>query len=127
MDAADTIVLVDRAKVERMVENLVVNAVRHTPRGSRVEVRCACTPDHLVIEVEDDGAGIPAQLRDTVFDMFAKGDSGRARAEGTGVGLALVREFAQLMNGSVELDQGELGGTLVRLAIPQAPPDGGAA
>ena len=111
-------VWVDRAKVERMVENLVTNAVRHTARGTRVEVRGVCAAGHTVIEVEDDGPGIPADLRDAVFDMFAKGSTGRARAEGTGVGLALVREFAELMGGTAELECGALSGALMRVTIP---------
>ena len=123
VDAPDDVVWVDRAKVERMVENLVVNAVRHTPRGSRVEIRARSTDGHVVIEVEDDGAGIPAEVRDSVFEMFAKGTTGRARAEGTGVGLALVREFATLMGGTAMLCEGRLGGTLLRLVLPDDPRD----
>lgn len=112
-------VWLDRTKVERIVENLVANAVRYTPHDARIEVRAEVDDGRIVLEVEDDGPGIPEELRETAFDMFVKGSSETARTSGTGVGLALVREFAQLLGGSAEIGSGTMGGTLVRVTLRQ--------
>jgi PAS domain S-box-containing protein len=121
--APDTTVRLDVPKVERIIENLVANAARHTPQGTRVEIRITCEPREVTIEVEDDGPGIPEEFRAVAFDMFVRGDSGHARDAGTGVGLALVREFAELLGGSVELVDGRLGGALFRVRLPlEGPP-----
>jgi PAS domain S-box-containing protein len=125
MDVPDLEVLLDAAKVERIIENLVANAARHTPSGTRVEVRIAVEGDQVTIEVEDDGPGISDEFGAVAFDMFAKGGSDRARAQGTGVGLALVREFAALLGGSAELGDGQLGGALFRVTLPLVSPSAG--
>lgn len=117
LDVQDATCRLDRPKVERIIENLALNAVRHTPPGTLVRISAKQTDD-LVLRVEDDGPGVSADVRDRVFDMFAKGESPEARAAGTGVGLALVREFAELMGGSVELTTSELGGAAFEVRIP---------
>ncbi len=117
LDVDDVSCRLDRPKVERIIENLAANATRHTPPGTTVRIR-AHQPDDVVLLVEDDGPGVPEDIRDRVFDMFAKGESPEARAAGTGVGLALVREFVDLMGGTIELTTSELGGAAFEVRIP---------
>ncbi len=117
LDVEDVTCQLDRPKVERIIENLALNATRHTPPGTVVRVT-AQRPDDLVLRVEDDGPGISDDLRDRVFDMFSKGESPEARAAGTGVGLALVHEFVELMDGTIELTTSPLGGAAFEVRIP---------
>lgn len=76
-----------------LLNNLIDNALRYTPRGGRVTVRVSGQPDAALLEVEDSGPGIPAQERERVFDRFYRVLG--AQAEGSGLGLAIVREIAQ--------------------------------
>ncbi|ANN66416.1 sensor histidine kinase [Bordetella bronchialis] len=84
-----------------LLNNLVDNALRYTPRGGRVTVRVRALPDAALLEVEDSGPGIPPHERERVFDRFYRvlGTS----AEGSGLGLAIVREIAQKHDALVEL------------------------
>jgi len=95
-----------------LARNLVDNAVRHTPRGSRVEVRVA-HDGAPVLQVDDAGPGIPADERERVFDRFyRRADGGEG---GSGLGLAIVRSIAQRHGGTVLLTQSPLGGLRVQV------------
>ena len=91
---------VDPPKVERIVENLLANAARHTPPGTPVWVRVQEHGNGALLVVEDAGPGVPDQLRETIFQPFRQGPRPASHAPGLGVGLALVRVFAQLHGGS---------------------------
>ncbi len=100
VDARSLVLSVDAAKVERIVENLVSNAARHTPSGTRVWVRVEEGEGGALIVVEDAGPGVPEDLREAVFEPFRQGPGGTdAFAPGVGVGLALVARFAELHGG----------------------------
>ena len=109
-------------ELHRMVLNLLDNAVRHTPPGARVELRLSRSGDDAVVEVADDGPGIPAGLRDQVFDRFVRGDgpADTAVGGGSGLGLAIVRAVATSHGGSVEVTESEGGGALFRIRLPLA-------
>ncbi len=108
-------VRVDLDRVLQAVLNLVVNARRHTPPGTRVEVRLRSVGGVLEAAVTDDGPGIPQPLRDRVFEPFARGGQGS-----TGLGLAVVRAVVDAHGGDVDLETG-VGGTTVRLTFGPAP------
>jgi signal transduction histidine kinase len=91
---------VDPPKVERIVENLLANAARHTPPGTPVWVRLQPNGNGALLVVEDAGPGVPDQLRETIFQPFRQGPRPASHAPGLGVGLALVRVFAQLHGGN---------------------------
>jgi PAS domain S-box-containing protein len=91
---------VDPPKVERIVENLLANAARHTPAGTPVWVRVKPHGKGALLIVDDAGPGVPAALRETIFEPFRQGPRPASHAPGLGVGLALVRVFAQLHGGS---------------------------
>jgi two-component system OmpR family sensor kinase/two-component system sensor histidine kinase QseC len=110
------------AALKVLARNLVDNAVRYAPPGSRVEIRVLEEPDGAaVLQVDDAGPGIPAQERERVFDRFyrhAAGDEG-----GTGLGLAIVRGVAERHGAQVSLDDSALGGLQVRVRFaPSVPP-----
>jgi hypothetical protein len=77
-------IAVDAPKVERIVENLVVNAARHTPAGTTIWVRVEPRRDGALLVVEDEGPGVPAQLREQVFQPFRKGRNVADHAPGSG-------------------------------------------
>ena len=88
---------VDPSKVERVIENLLVNAARYTPPGTAVLVQVTARPDGIVLVVEDDGPGIPDELKDVLFEPFRQGEDSSGR--GVGIGLSLVQRFAELHGG----------------------------
>jgi signal transduction histidine kinase len=107
-------VRVERQDLDEMLGNLVENAAKYG--GGRVFVTVRTTPECVEIEVEDDGAGIPAAERASIFDRGARLDTGKP---GTGLGLAIVRDVAHIYGGSIALEESEdLGGLLARLKLP---------
>jgi signal transduction histidine kinase len=110
-------------ELHRLVLNLLDNAAHHTPPGSRVELRLAERDGEAVVEVADDGPGIPAAMRTQIFDRFVRseGPSDTAAGSGTGLGLAIVTAVAASHGGTVEALESELGGALFRARIPLAP------
>jgi signal transduction histidine kinase len=111
-----------RDELHRMVLNLLDNAIRHTPRGSRVELRLREDKSDAVVEVADDGPGIPESMRTEVFDRFVRGrgPADTARGTGTGLGLAIVSAVADSHGGSVEAAASKSGGALFVARIPLA-------
>jgi signal transduction histidine kinase len=116
VSADEVLVDVDRAKVERVLENLLVNAGRHTPPGTPIHVRMIASSDGVVLEVEDEGPGVPETLRDVVFDPFRQGAGSGGR--GVGIGLSLVRRFAQLHGGDAEVADRPGGGARFVVTLP---------
>lgn len=111
---------VDASQIERVVENLLINAVRHTPAGTSIEANCARGDDGVVITVSDDGPGVPAELRPTIFDPFVQSESSIDAGRGTGIGLSLVAKFTELHGGHVSVDESDAGGAAFRVYLPDA-------
>ena len=121
LDLAPSIVTVDAPKLERIVENLVVNTVRHTPPGCHVWVRVAPTDGGVTVTVEDDGPGVPPELRDAVFEPFRQGPTASPHSPGTGIGLSLVARFAELHGGRAWVEERPGGGASFRVYLPSGP------
>jgi PAS domain S-box-containing protein len=115
--ARPVVVPVDAPKVERMIENLLVNAVRHTPRGCRLWVRVAPHEGGALITVEDDGPGVPEELKEVIFQAFRKGTPGDD-TPGSGIGLSLVARFAELHGGRAWVEDRTGGGASFRVFLP---------
>jgi signal transduction histidine kinase len=105
-------------ELHRLTLNLVQNAIVHTPPGTSVEVGVRRSGHDAVIDVADDGPGIPPALREQVFDRFVRGDGDRAGGAGSGLGLSIVRAVAESHGGRVELCRGDAGGTRFVVRIP---------
>ena len=122
VDAPSTIVNLDAAKVERIVENLIANTVRHTPIDTAVWVRAGATEDGVVIVVEDAGPGIPDAIRETIFEPFQQGPGSAEHSPGVGVGLTLVQRFAELHGGRAWVEERDGGGASFHVYLADAPP-----
>jgi signal transduction histidine kinase len=109
-------------ELHRMVLNLLDNAGRHTSAGSRIELRLRADRGDAVVEVADDGPGVPAALRTQIFDRFVRGEgpADTAVGAGSGLGLAIVAAVAASHGGAVEVAESEMGGALFRVRIPLA-------
>ena len=118
VEAPPLVAAVDAAKVERILENLLTNAVRHTAAGTAVWVRVAPGDGGVLLAVEDAGPGVPAALREAVFQPFRRGPSASPHAPGSGVGLALVAGFAALHGGRAWVAERRGGGASFRVALP---------
>jgi len=109
----------DQEKLEKALINLLFNAVKFTPAGGSVTLRTVLNKHELWFEVRDTGVGISAKNLPFIFDRFWQADSSVTRKHpGTGLGLALVKEMAEKMNGSVEAESVLGKGTTVRMRLP---------
>jgi len=128
----------DAGKVELVLNNLISNALKFTPQGGRVELRIengewrkapfSILNSQFSIKIEDSGIGIPPGALGKIFDRFYQVDSSNTRAgEGTGIGLALSKELAELMGGGIAVESEEGKGSVFTfwLPVPSSPPGSG--
>jgi two-component system OmpR family sensor kinase len=107
-------------ELHRMIRNLLENAVRHTPERATVELTGRRDGDEALLEVLDDGPGIPAGIEEQVFDRFVRGDgpADTVGGGGSGLGLAIVRAVAQSHGGSVNAGKSAYGGARFSVRLP---------
>ncbi|GIJ51493.1 two-component sensor histidine kinase [Virgisporangium aliadipatigenens] len=117
--APDETVYADRERLTQVLVNLLDNAVRHSPAGGRVDVRAYTKARDSVIEVADEGPGIPVEERLRVFERFTRGQ--RATGGGTGLGLAIAYWVVELHGGSIGVVDSARG-CVIRVTLPPAPP-----
>jgi PAS domain S-box-containing protein len=112
----------DPDRVQQIVWNLLMNAIKFTPKGGRIQVTLQRVNSHLEIVVSDTGVGINRELLPFIFDRFRQGDSGSTRTQGgLGIGLALVRHLTELHGGTVTGESaGEGQGATFRVRLPLA-------
>jgi signal transduction histidine kinase len=106
-------------QLQRVLFNLLRNAIRHTPPDGSVTVRTSVDPEHVEIEVADTGEGIPAADRDRVFQPFVQGTDPSRRHGGSGLGLAISRAIVEAHGGRIWLADADRG-TRVRVQLPAA-------
>ncbi len=109
----------DRALIERVIDNLVGNALKYSPPPSPITISVRQDAREALLQVEDRGPGISAGERQHIFDRFFRGSSA-AGTQGLGLGLSLVSEVATWHGGSVSVEAASGGGSLFRLTLPLA-------
>lgn len=105
----------DAGLTERILWNLLTNAVFHAPADTPVTLCASCVDGQVLIHVEDAGPGIPPSMREDLFEPFIRGPGD---GTGTGVGLFLVRQFARVQGGDAWIDERPGGGTAVHVRLP---------
>ncbi len=108
---------IDESMVVRIVENLLVNAVKHTPPSATIWVGARRVEQGVILRVEDDGPGVAADERDRLFEPFERGERS-APSPGLGVGLSLVARFADAHGGRAWVEDREGGGASFRVLFP---------
>ena len=106
--------VVDEEKLVSVVSNLVANAIRHAPVGGLVRCSLSTAPGQLVLQVADDGSGVPAEQRASIFERYRRD----AQAGGTGLGLAIVGEIVSLHGGTIAVGDAPEGGALFTVELP---------
>ena len=116
LELADDLPLldVDPIRMREVLANLVANALRYVGTGGTVRIGGRSTAEGIVLEVIDDGPGIPADLLPTVFDRFAKSPDSR----GSGLGLAIARAIVEAHGGRIAAESPPNGGTTIRIVLP---------
>lgn len=116
---------VDSEKLQRILLNLLSNAFKFTPAGGNIELRLQEKAGEAIVELEDNGPGVPANMREAIFERFRQVEgSAQRRFGGTGLGLAIAKEFAQLHGGSVDEKDSSGGGALFTVRLPIKAPAG---
>ncbi len=116
-----SLVLGDIRLVERVLENLIINALRHTPEGGTVSLILNPADDYMNVQVLDTGSGIPEEALPHIFDRFYKGDSKEDEAEavpGFGLGLAIAKRIMDLHGSDIEVDSELHEGTCFTFSFP---------
>jgi two-component system, OmpR family, sensor kinase len=117
----DAVALADLERISHAIRNLVANAIDFSPPGGTVRLSTSATDGHALLDVTDEGPGIPATLRDRVFNRFFRADPSRTRdTGGRGLGLAIVREVVVAHEGSITVEPNQPRGCRFRMRLPAA-------
>ncbi len=115
----DVTLVADRGKVRLILENLLSNAVKYSPKGGAIHMSANQVDDSLVLDVADNGPGIPDEDRAHIFEAFYTGRAAKGGSlKGTGIGLSVVLEFVNAHGGSVQIVDGEYPGAHFRITMP---------
>ena len=120
--------IADGPRIRQILDNLLSNAERHTPLDAAVRVRIGSDDADAVLEVQDDGPGIPGEDADRVFERFFRADPSRSRdSGGSGLGLSIVAALADAHGGRASYERAPSGGARFIVRVPRTGPDGAAA
>lgn len=113
----------DGEKLQRVLLNLLSNAFKFIQDNGRIAVRLSTTEDQALIEIQDNGPGVPVSMRKRVFERFVQVENSINRhRSGTGLGLAIVKDFVDLLGGKIILEESPGGGALFKINLPLKAP-----
>ncbi len=121
IQAAQTeiVVVADPTRIEQILNNLLSNAIRHTPEGGEISVKISTDAENVFVEVRDSGEGIPSGELKKIFDRFYRAQPSRSRGEGgSGLGLAIARQLALAHGGDLTAANHPQGGAVFTLRLP---------
>jgi signal transduction histidine kinase len=123
-DDVQTIARIDASKFERVLDNLISNAVKYTANGGQVAVRKLDERTQVVIEIEDSGYGIPKDALKRIFEPFYRvGDEMHQEQEGTGLGLAVTKTIIDQHQGELYVESQVGQGSIFTIVLPKTPTD----
>jgi two-component system, NtrC family, sensor histidine kinase GlrK len=115
----DVILVADRGKIRLILENLMSNAVKYSPKGGTIHLQARAAGNELILDVADSGPGIPVEDRGHIFEAFYTGRAAKSTAvKGTGIGLSVVLEFVAAHGGTVQIIDGQFPGAHFRITMP---------
>jgi two-component system phosphate regulon sensor histidine kinase PhoR len=121
-DGAAAVAWADEEAIGQILDNLVDNALKYTPEGGTIRVRCQPEDGQVCLEVEDTGIGIPERDLPRIFERFYRVDKARSRElGGTGLGLSIVKHLVQAMHGTVRASSVYGRGSTFHVRLPRAP------
>jgi signal transduction histidine kinase len=113
------LVVADIALIERVLDNLVANALQHTPRGGQIALRLQVRPESIRVDVRDSGRGIAEADRSKIFERFFRGDRSRSSSSGhAGLGLSIVQGILALHGQSIASRNSQSGGAVFEFELP---------
>jgi len=120
LDAADRVfVTADRLVLREAITNVVDNAIKYSPQRSTISIHVALERQEAVLTVADEGAGIPSEHRERIFDRFFRIDEARSRDRGgTGLGLAIAKWAVEVNGGHISVSNGSTQGSMFRISMP---------
>lgn len=119
VEADHALAEIDPPKIERIVDNLIANAVRHTPPGTAIRVVVRAKDGGVLVAVNDRGSGVAEAERKAIFEIFNRGSAGAPNSSGgTGIGLSLVAQFTALHGGRAWVEDNPGGGSSFRVFLP---------
>jgi len=117
---ADGAVLADADRLAQVVDNLLSNALKYSPRGSEVVAAVENRDGMVCISVRDHGRGIPVEFKDRIFEKFVQVDASNARKSGgTGLGLSIAKDIVERLNGQIGFEPAPGGGTVFYVTLPR--------
>lgn len=99
----DIIIRFDEKIMHRAISNLICNAIKYNPNGTKLRIEIKETLETIILEISDNGLGIPNHIKGSIFDPFVRGDTARKTDGGTGLGLAIAKKIVEKHNGKLEL------------------------
>ncbi|QUG40055.1 HAMP domain-containing histidine kinase [Psychrobacillus sp. INOP01] len=113
----DAQVYIDPKLFERVLDNLVGNAIKHTPEGTKILLIIDQKKDSVKLTIQDEGEGIPIEELENLFNRYYRGTNTTTEVSGTGLGLAIAKQLVEAHNGDIQVESSELG-TIVTITLP---------
>lgn len=116
---SSTVITADEEKIRRSLTNLIDNAIKFTPEGGQVRVELSENGSEVEVSIYDDGPGIPEEMREKIFERFARVPGTRGRRRGTGLGLAFTKLAIEAHGGKIVVESKPEGGSVFRAQLPK--------
>ncbi|KTD13718.1 sensor histidine kinase [Legionella gratiana] len=114
---------IDSEKIERVILNLLSNSIKFNPIHGEINLKLHKKKDNAAFYIEDNGPGIPAKFKETIFERFFQMEESLYHSTGTGLGLAIAKDFVELHNGTIKVRKSKLGGARFAIQIPLKAPE----
>lgn len=118
IDSSPTLVNADKGQIERIILNLISNAIKYSPRGGQVFVSASYCKQTATIQIKDNGYGIPENELPHIFNRFSRVDTLKSMAAGTGLGLAITKAIVEAHGGQITVTSEESRGSIFKVTFP---------